>query len=799
MKKFKGSGYEEGHEVTIDEALELAQGHHMEGNLLLAERTYRDILNAVPGHFPTTHFLGVMLYQMGMTDEALTYMMQAVETEPNNKHCWNNIGAVYTDMQECDKALEAYEKSLKIDPDFTESLNNKALTLWMQGDSEEAEKIVRKAVKINPEYLEAQMTLGICLSTQGQYKEANEIWKKQAEKHPNVEKIWINWGNTLRDMGHLSESEEKCRKAIEINPKEAEAHNNLGNVLRDKGRPDEAIACFKKATDLRPDYHDAHANASIAFSDQGRFEEAAVSARYAVAFKKDSVAANCALSMALRNLGDYAGARAASLRAIRSAPDKAEAYLELADANLMSDLLSDAYAAMDEAVKREPDSPRVYKKLADVLDKMGELDAAVEAIDKALEMAENMPLLWIKRAQIMQMRNDMEEAFKACDKAIELAPNWHLPFQLKAEMKITVNENAEAEEYALKALSINSEIPAPYGTLVTLQKIKDKDNKYLKKLHELEKTDMKWGLPGACSLHYSLSDAYEQLKDYDTAFEHLKKASNYKRQIVPYDPKVQSMNKEIILKRFTKDLLDSMQGKGFESDIPVFIVGMPRSGTTLTEQIISSHPDVYGAGELMEISRVREEIGHATPENAKELGERYVENVKKLDKSGKALRITDKMPGNYMNIGLILSILPNAKIIHCGRSALDTCLSCYKQNFANGQYWSYDLEELAGEYNSYLKIMEHWRNVAPGRFLDIRYEDTVGNFEEQAHKLIDYVGLEWDDACLEPHKQKRAVLTASKAQVTRPVYQSSVKKWKRYGDHLKPLIDNLEIPEEEKS
>ena len=178
--------------------------------------------------------------------------------------------------------------------------------------------------------------------------------------------------------------------------------------------------------------------------------------------------------------------------------------------------------------------------------------------------------------------------------------------------------------------------------------------------------------------------------------------------------------------------------------MPVFIVGMPRSGTTLTEQIISSHPDVFGAGELSYIGDLATyfaDRADKTPQVLTELGEHYLEKIKARDTTGQAKRITDKMPGNCMNLGLIAMALPDAKIIHCRRNPIDTCLSCFKQNFSHGHYWSYSLEEMADYYKEYETMMAYWREVLPGRFLEIDYEETVGNFEEQARKLIDYVGL----------------------------------------------------------
>ncbi|MEM6781264.1 MAG: tetratricopeptide repeat protein [Pseudomonadota bacterium] len=786
-------GYDEGVEVTLDEALELAKGHHFEGNFMLAERTYRDILRAVPDHFPTIHFLGVMLYQTTVFDEALIYMEKSIQAEPDDKQCWNNYGAVLMELGRNDEAIEAYDKSLVLDPEFGDAMNNKGLALWRSGQLEEAQDLIENSLKADPDNGDARINLGIIYSTQKKYQEALEIWQNLAEAHPEIDKIWINWGNTLRDMGRFAESEAKCREALELNSNNPEAHNNLANVLRDRGKPEAALEHYKKATDLRPEYFEAHTNTSIALSDQNRFEEAAVAGRYAVAFKRDDPRANSALSLALRNIGQYPEARAASLRAIKADPDNAEPYLDLAEVNFMSDFLNDAEAALQEALKREPNSARSLKKLADIYDKMNDYDRALEAVDEAIKLAPDMPIMWMRKASILQMMNNMSDAFDAMDKAIELSPTWHLPYNTKAEMLITVNENEHAKELAQKAISLNDSLPGPHATLMSLIKVKSEDEPEFQALLKLKDDETKLGVSGATVLNYAISDAYEQLKDYDAAFKHLKKANDYKRKIIPFNPRNNVELVQGIKARFTSELMESFEGKGFKSDVPVFIVGMPRSGTTLTEQIISSHPDVYGAGELTEIAKIRENLGGLSEDNLAEFGEAYVEAVKAKDKSGKALRVTDKMPGNYTNMGIITAILPNAKIIHCRRNPIDTCLSCYKQNFGQGQYWSYNLEELAEEYNRYLEVMSHWRSVMPDRFIEINYEETVGNFEEQARMLIDYVGLDWDDACLEPHKQKRAVLTASKAQVTKPIYKTSVEKWKRYEKHLQPLVDGINM------
>ena len=262
-------------------------------------------------------------------------------------------------------------------------------------------------------------------------------------------------------------------------------------------------------------------------------------------------------------------------------------------------------------------------------------------------------------------------------------------------------------------------------------------------------------------------------------------------------------NMEEIKEVFTADFIKEKSGHGCLSDTPIFVLGMPRSGTTLTEQVIASHPSVYGAGELRDLSIVADsfmpertdlsiskKLIDAAPGDLTKMGESYVRGLK--ERSPHSAKITDKMPGNFHHIGLIKLILPNAKIIHVSRDPLDTCVSCFTRLFAHGQTNTYDLTELGHSYKCYKNLMDHWRTILPpGSFYDLRYENLVDNTEEEARKLIDYCGLEWDPACLEFYKNKRSIRTASVTQVRQPIYKTSKQRWKNYEQFLGPLIEAL--------
>lgn len=776
-------------EVTLEDAYRFAAQHMNAGNYRVAELTLRDILASVPDHPESTYLLGMALYHRGDRDGALALLDKAAGSKEARTDWHSDYGVILIEARRYEDALAAFERGLKAAPKSAMLLWNKCYALWLLDRFAEAEKAGERAVKLKKDSPEAWLNLGAAKARLGKFAEAVECWEKVLKIKPDLAFAWNNMGNVLRDMGKPREAEKALLKALALAPDYAEALSNLGNVYMDMGNHQKAEEYHRRATLCKPGYAEAHNNLCIDLIHQSRFEEATIHGRYAVSFKPNYVEAYLNLSEALRNFGLIDEARRAIEQAVVLRPDSADVRMNLADVLLMQDKHSDAEIELKKADELKPDTPRTFLRLASVQERAGKITEALESADKALKLNPKLPEAYIRRGNICHISNMIPEAEKAYLKALELAPQNPGALIALSDLYITKGDLAAAKKRIDKAKKIMPNAPGVYGTLAKIKKF-TKDDEDFKRMQALEKNAGAYGLEYGTILNFALYSAYENIGNYKKAFEHLKKANDLKRKLVPYDATQQRAALENIKNTFTEKYLKSFAGKGYKSDVPVFILGMPRSGTTLTEQIISSHPDVYGAGELITLSTLEKKHGQLTQENCRELGELYVKAIKKLP-DGKVKRITDKMPGNYAHIGLIASILPNAKIIHCRRDPIDTCLSCYKQNFSRGQYWSYNLEEMAGHYKLYEELMDHWRTVLPGRFLEIDYEETVGNFEAQARKLIDFVGLPWHKACLAPHKQKRAVLTASKTQVIKPVYKTSVKSWKRYEKQLEPLIKGL--------
>ena len=779
--------------VTLEDALNLAKEHHLSGNLTLAERTYKDVLAVYPEDFVSLHYLAVISYQKNAYDDGITFMKRALEINENDAPSWNILAVMLELVGQIDSAIRAWEKAIKINPDYVDALSNYAHASWKMGDFEKTEDLCNHALKIQPDYFPAIINLGGAYQGQKNNEKALEVWKQALEIIPDNPNALINIGNSLRDLGRINESEEYCRKAIAVAPENPDALLNLANALADQGKHEEAEKHYKQATNIQPNHVKAHSNLAITLMAQFRYDEALASAKYAIAFDPSFREAYGHMAIALSELSRLDEAEVAARKAFALAPDSAEAHVDLGQILFTKDNYDEAATLYSAAMELDPDNPRLYLKLSIALERANKFEESIEAIDQAVKLNPEMPEAYHLKGVTYMAANQTDKALKAINKALEIKPDYAEAMSVKSEILQAQGDMEEATKLIQQAIRINNQIPSIYLTLSKLKKF-TKDDDDLKVMEDLKKDIHTFGSIQTSPFYYSLFKAYQDIGDYDQAFENLKMGADKKRSTVSYDILTDRNVFETVKARNTKEILDNYKGHGSQSDTPIFIVGMPRSGTTLTEQILASHPDVYGAGELYHLTHIESIVGEPLSiENAKEHGDTYVKLISEIsDESKNAKRITDKMPGNYARIGQIASILPNAKIIHCRRNPIDTCFSCYKQLFSRGHYWTYDLEELASHYELYHAMMQYWRETLPDNFIEVTYEDTINDFETQARRIVEYAGLEWNDACLTPHKSKRSVLTASKGQVRKPIYKTSIEAWRRYEKQLEPLASRLE-------
>ncbi|MCH8930257.1 MAG: tetratricopeptide repeat protein [Proteobacteria bacterium] len=453
-------------------------------------------------------------------------------------------------------------------------------------------------------------------------------------------------------------------------------------------------------------------------------------------------------------------------------------------------------------LERNPDEHRALHVLARIAYTDGRMADAADYLHRAQTLAPDTAQYHAELSEVLHSLQWQEESAAELYKAIDLGlDNERIYTQLGATLS-AMGDFEKAQEAFLRAVDNPATLGTAYYGISMISGFEQQQGLVEKMQEALERTD----LPDQelSNLHFALGRACDSGKDYDQAFRHYTEANLKRRQGMPFTLATERNNTRRIIETFTPELFEKFEGCGNPSELPVFIIGMPRSGTTLVEQIIASHPQVHGAGELNDLWRTVEQInsflppggqlpeniGQVKPEAWEFIGNQYVKTINQ--RSWDALRITDKLPFNYTLAGIIQLMLPKARIIHCRRNPLDTCVSCFTTSFASDRGFTRDLHELGGTYRTYQDLMAHWHEVMPGRILDVVYEELVENTEEQARNLIAHLGLAWDDACLEFFKNKRRVSTSSLVQVRQPVYKTSVGRWRRYEKHLAPLLSAIE-------
>ncbi|MDX8469235.1 sulfotransferase [Mesorhizobium sp. VK23B] len=451
------------------------------------------------------------------------------------------------------------------------------------------------------------------------------------------------------------------------------------------------------------------------------------------------------------------------------------------------------------AVAEEPQNPYYHLSLGETYLKLSEFTPAIRHFQQALALKPDLVEALCALGNAYRAFDKGEMALPLFEKALKIDRD-HPVARLGLPRALASLGRMDAAAVHLKeAIDRRIALPAAYNALVHTRKFTEEPPELAAILTELRETDH--GSEGAAELHSAAGKVLNDLRRYKEAMDHFKKGNQARDQ--KFDLGSYRRWVDAMIETFTPELVASMAAYGDPSEVPVFVVGMPRSGTTLTEQICASHPDVHGAGELSKLRRMANAIGlkdsldanlgksvaTITPELTKTLAAEHLAYLR--ERAPRALRIVDKMPHNFELVGLVGILFPNARIIHCRRDAIDNCISCFVLQFSEAHSYSGDLQTLGLYYREYDRLMRHWSKVLPGRIFENRYETLIENQEEQSRRLIDYLGLPWDDACLRFFDRDGSVNTFSRWQVRQPIYKSSVKRWKNYESEIQPLIESL--------
>lgn len=774
-------------EVTLEEALRQARVNRGEGNLIVAERIYRDILDADSRQPDALREIGIVSYLRGKAREAHGWFSRALTVEPDNPIVLSNFAIMAAETGRIEEAVESWRRAIELSPDYVDAYSNLARVLVQTGDAKEAIRLCRAGLDHAPDHVDIQVNLGFALQADGAGDEAVHVWENIVAMAPDHPVVCANLANAYRDLGRTRDAVAMGERAVEADPYNASAHLNLGNAYLEQGDVGAAERCYLRAMECDPRNADAYDNMGAALLQQGRLDEAPRWHRFALAIDDTRAKSHAWLSMALRAVGAFAEAEAAAQQALLLEPQSVAYQVTLADLLLAVDRPDEAEAVLNDALSADPDSMSTRLKLARALERLDRFDEAEAMAVEARDRIPESPWPPLTLAQIRLMGGDTAGAGEAGEAALALAPDSVPALVWFAEYYVTVGDLEAADRCARRALELQPNAIGAYGPLANTRRFEDGDS-------DLEAMENAYAVAGnrqTAALGFALGKALDDAGRHGEAFECFTEANALRWRGFHYSRRGAEHRLATIRDAWPAERIAALAEHGDPAPEPVFIVGMPRSGTTLLEQILSAHPDVFGAGELGIFGRVLRRHGAPGPATAAPIGRDYVDAIRRLA-APSASRITDKMPGNYQNLGAIAAALPNATIIHARRDPVDTCLSCFQQSFARGQHWSYDLEELGHQYRVYEGIMNHWRAVMPDRFLDIDYEDVVADLETQARRLVAAAGLAWDPCCLDFHASDRAVLTASKGQVRRPIYRSSINKATRYGERIEPLRSALQ-------
>jgi len=677
-----------------------------------------------------------------------------------------------------------------------------AVELHRSGQLGAAVRLYEKAVRKAPENASARNLLGLAYFQSGRLEEAAAAISKALSQQPNLPDGHYNLGTVLQALGRNEDAVNHYKRALGAKPDDAGALNNLGTVLKALGRREEAIDAYRRLLALRPDFPDAHINLGNVLRASERHEEAIAAYKKALSLQPFSADAHLALGMALMERDRMEDAAFHFEQVIALKPNDAAGYFHLGNALREADRNATAAEFYERALALDPDHLEAQCNLAWALDSLGRLDEALEQFERALTMTPAKVKDYVLHAGVLSHLERFDECLACADKAIEIDSANADAYVVKGGALLTVGRLDEAADCFEKAIEIAPKNVEAHNAFAGMRRFSEDDPR-LTALEALARETEALTERNQMLLHVALGKAYTDRRAPERAIPHMIEAGRLKRSRMGDAEEERLARFDRIRAVFTEELIRSRQGHGDPSSLPVFIVGMPRSGTTLAEQILASHPRVFAGGEREEFNYLTEKlcegagdypeaIATMPAERLHDLGSSYLRRIRALAPT--AERITDKMPGNFVHVGLIHLSLPNAKIIHTRRDPLDNCMSCFSTMFAKGHAYSYDLGELGRHYRAYGQLMEHWRTVLPpGAMLEVQYEDVVEDLETYARRIVAHCGLEWDDACLAFHKTKRPVRTASVAQVRQPIYRSSVGRWRGYEHLLRPLIEALEL------
>lgn len=664
-----------------------------------------------------------------------------------------------------------------------------SVTLVRQG--KDALAALRRAAELLPDDAEAHRNLAAAWQQRAQWTEALVSLHRALELQPHDADGFAEAADAMRALGRVREAVPLYERALLLDPRLVEARNNLGNAFLELRRTVDAARCYRLAVEARPGDPVILCNLGNAQRLLGLTEEAKISLQRAIALDATLGIAHKHLGLVHLAVGQREAAVESFGRALALHPDDAETLGNLG--HLLRDLgrRRDALAVFERAVAVDPSRAEHHWNLGTVLFDMRRVDAAVSCYRRALALQPDHAPAHLSLGLALRQQRRPADALACCRAALAIDPNHAEALSFLGELHADRGDFAEAGQLFQRAIDIDPAFAPAYSSIATHRKMTVDDGAWLQ--GALAALGKPLPLAQQIGLHYALGKYYDDIHEYDAAFDHFRRANALnKSHGRAYDRIKLEQRVGGLMQRFDAAFVRRNRARASGSDVPIFIVGMPRSGTSLAEQILASHPAVFGAGEVIfwnaayDAYRAAESAGRADEAFLARLAADYLDRLSAL--SGGARRVVDKMPANFLYVGLIHAALPNARIIHMRRHPADTCLSIYFQNFFNIGAYANDLDDLAHYYGQYLRIMAHWRSVLDAdALLEVPYEALITDQEAWTRRMLNFAGLPWDAKCLDFHATNRVVITASKWQVRQKIHSASAGRWRHYEKYLGPL------------
>lgn len=651
-----------------------------------------------------------------------------------------------------------------------------AVSLMEDGNFSLAEQQLAEILKEEPNDPNFLRLSGVSSIEQGNPQAALIPLSRVIKIAPDFAKAYEDIATAYFLMGDLEQSEKYLKKSLELDPKVFTAWKSLGDILFDQGKKEEANKAYKEA--LKTDSRYEEMTKAMALISKGQSVEAESIYRGILAKDPKNVDALRLLALLASRNGAIDQAISMLLKCTELAPDYAMAWDNLGKMYRQKEDYIKSIKCLQKATELRPEWPQGWAGLGTVYTRASLHEEGIQAYLKSISLKDNQPRVHLSLGHVYKTIGLQEESIKSYKKTIELDPQNGEAYWSLANLKTYRFTNKEVSEM--------------------LEQLKNKDLPDREKVH----------------FQFSLGKSYEDEKKFKRSFDFYLRGNNLNRGRNTYDPKAIEAMVEREIRFFNNEFFKKRETWGARNNDPIFIVGLPRSGSTLIEQILASHSDVEGTMELPNMLNIARKLGNTSREGSNypeildsisksesvELGEQYIKETQRL--RSKSPYFIDKMPNNFSHVGLINLILPNSKIIDARRNPMDTCFSCFKQLFARGQAFTYDLQEIGRYYLSYIRLMDHWQKVLPDKVYLVEYEKMISNQEEETKKLLKFCDLSFQENCLKFYENKRAVKTASSEQVRQPIYKRGINYWKNFEESLvdlkvslQPIKQRFDIPD----